>query len=119
MERYSVVFSSSTGNTKLLADAIDEALPKENRDYFGEITPEVPESEMLYVGFWTDRGNADKTALEFLQRLKTKRFSSSGRRASAAARTISKKYSPTQRAPLTGATPLRESLCARERCRRR
>jgi flavodoxin I len=51
MERYSVVFSSSTGNTKLLADAIDEALPKENRDYFGEITPEVPESEMLYVGF--------------------------------------------------------------------
>lgn len=52
MERYSVVFSSSTGNTKLLADAIDEALPKEkdealpkeNRDYFGEITPEVPES---------------------------------------------------------------------------
>lgn len=73
MERYSVVFSSSTGNTKLLADAIDEALPKENRDYFGEITPEVPESEMLYVGFWTDRGNADKTALEFLQRLKNKK----------------------------------------------
>lgn len=90
MERYSVVFSSSTGNTKLLADAIDEALPKENRDYFGEITPEVPESEMLYVGFWTDRGNADKTALEFCKGLKTKRFSSSGRRASAAARTISK-----------------------------
>lgn len=75
MERYSVVFSSSTGNTKLLADAIDEALPKENRDYFGEITPEVPESEMLYVGFWTDRGNADKTALEFCKGLKTKRFS--------------------------------------------
>lgn len=73
MERYSVVFSSSTGNTKLLADAIGEALPKENRDYFGEITPEVPESEMLYVGFWTDRGNADKTALEFLQRLKNKK----------------------------------------------
>lgn len=43
MERCSVVFSSSTGNTKLLADAIGEALPKENRDYFGEITPEVPE----------------------------------------------------------------------------
>lgn len=42
MERCSVVFSSSTGNTKLLSDAIGEALPKENRDYFGEITPEVP-----------------------------------------------------------------------------
>ncbi|MCI7339641.1 MAG: flavodoxin family protein [Oscillospiraceae bacterium] len=42
MERCSVVFSSSMGNTKLLSDAIGEALPKENRDYFGEITPEVP-----------------------------------------------------------------------------
>ena len=42
MERCSVVFSSSMGNTKLLSDAIGEALPKKNRDYFGEITPEVP-----------------------------------------------------------------------------
>lgn len=42
MERCSVVFSSSTGNTKLLSDAIGEALPKENRDYFGEIPPRCP-----------------------------------------------------------------------------
>lgn len=119
MERYSVVFSSSTGNTKLLADAIDEALPKENRDYFGEITPEVPESEMLYVGFWTDRGNADKTALEFLQRLKNKKVFLFGTAGFGGSEDYFKKYSPTQRAPLTGAIPLRESLCARERCRRR
>ncbi len=73
MGNYSIVFSSATGNTKLLADAISEALPKENCDYFGEITPEAPESEMLYIGFWTDRGNADKTALELLQKLRNKK----------------------------------------------
>ena len=28
-ERYSIIFSSSTGNTKVLADAVREALPED------------------------------------------------------------------------------------------
>jgi flavodoxin I len=28
---------------------------------------------MLYIGFWTDQGNADKSALELLQRIKNKK----------------------------------------------
>ena len=35
-ENYSIVFSSSTGNTKKLADAVYEILPKDKCDYFGE-----------------------------------------------------------------------------------
>ena len=34
-ERYSILFSSPTGNTKMLAEAIYNALPKEDCDYFG------------------------------------------------------------------------------------
>ena len=34
-ERYSILYSSPTGNTKMLAEAIQEALPKEDCDYFG------------------------------------------------------------------------------------
>jgi hypothetical protein len=34
-ERYSILFSSMTGNTKELADAIREILPEETLDYFG------------------------------------------------------------------------------------
>ena len=34
-ERYSIIFSSVTGNTKLLADALRETLPKDACDYFG------------------------------------------------------------------------------------
>ena len=34
-KHYSIIFSSVTGNTKLLANAIRDALPQENCDYFG------------------------------------------------------------------------------------
>ena len=34
-ERYSIIFSSKTGNTAELANAIRDALPQENCDYFG------------------------------------------------------------------------------------
>ncbi len=52
-ERYSILFSSLTGNTKKLADTLREVLPKEDCDYFGAPEAEVPPSEMLYIGFGT------------------------------------------------------------------
>ena len=73
-ERYSIIFSSKTGNTAELANAIRDALPQENCDYFGTNEIEEPVSEMLYIGFWTDQGNADKSALELLQRIKNKKI---------------------------------------------
>ena len=63
-ERYSILFNSKTGNTKELAEVIREALPQENCDYFGAGEEKVPVSEMLYIGFWTDKGNADKDTAE-------------------------------------------------------
>lgn len=33
--RYSIIYSSKTGNTKKLAEKIREVLPEENCDYFG------------------------------------------------------------------------------------
>ena len=69
-ERYSILFSSLTGNTKKLADTLREVLPKEDCDYFGAPEAEVPPSEMLYIGFWTDKGNADSAALELLAKLR-------------------------------------------------
>ena len=72
-ERYSIIFSSKTGNTAELANAIRDALPQENCDYFGTSETEEPVSEMLYIGFWTDQGNADKSALELLQKIKNKK----------------------------------------------
>lgn len=73
-ERYSILFSSLTGNTKKLADALREVLPQEDCDYFGAPEAEVPPSEMLYIGFWTDKGNADSAALELLAKLRNKKI---------------------------------------------
>ena len=68
-ERYSILFSSMTGNTKELADAIREILPEETLDYFGLCKDADPQSEILYIGFWTDKGTADERTLDFLKQL--------------------------------------------------
>ena len=73
-ERYSILFNSKTGNTKELAEVIREALPQENCDYFGAGEEKVPVSEMLYIGFWTDKGTADTQTIEFLKQLKNKKI---------------------------------------------
>lgn len=72
--RYSILFSSMTGNTKKLADAIHEALPAENCDFFGSCQAADPQSPMLYIGFWTDKGSADSDTLELLAKLRDKKI---------------------------------------------
>ena len=73
-ENYSIIFSSMTGNTRKLADKIHEILPKESCDYFGTADAQGIESELLYIGFWTDKGNADSDILDFLSKLKNKKI---------------------------------------------
>ncbi|HCX92754.1 MAG TPA: hypothetical protein DGZ34_08800, partial [Lachnospiraceae bacterium] len=34
----------------------------------------VPSSELLYIGFWTDKGNADNETLTLLSTLKNRRI---------------------------------------------
>ena len=57
-KKYSIVYSSLTGNTKVLAHAIHGALPQDECEYFGVSDTVIPSSELLYIGFWTDKGNA-------------------------------------------------------------
>lgn len=49
-----LIYFSQTGNTQLLAQAI-----KKN----------VENSDIIYVGFWTDKGNASEEALDYLKTL--------------------------------------------------
>lgn len=71
---YIVVYSSRTGNTKKIAEAIVSALP--------ESTPCVPVSEApesfaeydgVFFGFWADQGNANKEAQAVIKRLNNKK----------------------------------------------
>ena len=72
-ERYAIIFSSRTGNTRKLADTIRGALPDARCAYFGEAKSADPDAEMIYVGFWTDKGKADADTLDFLKQLRSKR----------------------------------------------
>ena len=56
-----VVYNSLTGNTKLLADTIKSVLPNNNND------------DIVFVGFWTDKGNADAKTIEYLKLLRNKK----------------------------------------------
>lgn len=66
---YAIVYSSKTGNTKKLAQAIAEALPREDCLYFGPPSPEALKSRRIYVGFWTDKGTCDGEIQAFLASL--------------------------------------------------
>lgn len=72
---YAIIYSSHTGNTALLAQAIREALPQEECLYFG--TPENANdalaADTLYVGFWTDKGTCDEQTAQFLHSLTSQR----------------------------------------------
>lgn len=74
-ENYSIVYSSRTGNTKKLAATIHKVLPPDSCFYYGTIDNVKDKlGNIIYIGFWTERGNADSLTLEFLKKLKNKKI---------------------------------------------
>lgn len=118
-ERYAILFSSVTGNTKELADVIRETLPEEKCDFFGGVENQEPIADMLYIGFWTDKGNADQAAIQLLQKLKKqKRSFCSELPVSAAAKRILEKFWSASGSRWTQAIRLSGNTCVRAECRR-
>lgn len=66
---YAIVYSSRTGNTAMLAKAVQEALPQEKCGYFGAPHAQALSADTVYVGFWTDKGTCDEQTAHFLQSL--------------------------------------------------
>ena len=71
---YSIVYSTRTGNTEVLAKTVKAAIDESKIIYFGEPTPEALKADVIFVGFWTDKGMADQKTLDFLQTIKTKQI---------------------------------------------
>ena len=64
-----IVYSSTTGNTKLLAETIQKELPGDSLLYFGPPREEALKADRIYVGFWTDKGGCDRQTSAFLKTL--------------------------------------------------
>lgn len=70
---YSIVYATSTGNTKLLADNVAEVLGSECV-YFGQPDEKAKESDLIFIGFWTDKGTCNEEIKDFILGLKNKKI---------------------------------------------
>lgn len=74
-----IVYSSRTGNTAQLAAAIKEILPEGSCKFYGALTAQenatqlVQDVDLVFVGFWTDKGTCDEQTAQFLQQLEGQR----------------------------------------------
>ena len=77
-----IVYSSFTGNTKTIAEAINNALGKNSCTYFGEIDGSVDyDAAILFVGFCVHKGSCTddiKYYLESLENQKIALFGTAG-----------------------------------------
>ena len=71
--KYSIIYSSKTGNTTLLAKNIKETLHKNDCIYYGEVDEKALDADLVFVGFWTDKGTCDENVSNFLKQMNNKK----------------------------------------------
>lgn len=69
---YSIIYNSKTGNTQLLAKTILDNLSKNECDYIGPI--KETQSDLLFIGFCTDKGNCSEELTNYLKSLNNKKI---------------------------------------------
>ena len=71
--KYAICYSSRTGNTGKLAEAIRQTLPTLDCVYCGAPHVAANSGDVIFAGFWTDKGTCDSQMGEFLQTLENKK----------------------------------------------
>ena len=67
-----VVYSSKTGNTKKVAEAIHGVFQQGTDLYRVEDAPSPDNYDLIALGFWVDKGLPDAEALRYLNKIKGK-----------------------------------------------
>lgn len=65
--KISIVYSSKTGNTLSVAEKIKDTIGCV--EYFGNPCNEAADADLIFVGFWTDKGKCSKEIEDFLHTL--------------------------------------------------
>jgi flavodoxin len=76
-----VIYSSRTGNTKQVAEAVLSGLPEGTPMIAAEDIPQVAEYDVVFMGYWVDKGTANIAAQEAMAKISEKMvaiFSTSG-----------------------------------------
>jgi len=66
-----VTYSSKTGNTQRIAEAIHPLLPGADL-YPVAQAPAAENYDLIFAGFWVDKGTADEQAARYLSRIEAK-----------------------------------------------
>lgn len=64
--KYSIVYSSISGNTKKLAEEIKN---KVGESYFGKPSDEALMADVIFVGFWTAKNSCGEDIKRFIEKL--------------------------------------------------
>jgi len=72
MNKWLVVYSSNTGNTKQVAQAMYEELADKAMIKDVKEKPRINEFDVIVVGFWVTRGGPDHLSKEFLKSIQNK-----------------------------------------------
>ena len=71
--KVAIIYSSITGNTKLLDETIKNEI-KEEIVYFGKPINEEIDADIYFIGSWTNKGDASNDIINFLKKLKNKKI---------------------------------------------
>ena len=72
--KYAIIYSSHTGNTQLLAKEIQQFYHNDECVYYGLPTHEHTDADILFIGFWTDKGTCDGLLQDYLHSLKNQKI---------------------------------------------
>ncbi len=76
-----VVYSSRTGNTRTVAEAVYAVLPDPKEIYDVDAAPDPDGYDLIALGFWVDRGAADEKIQSYIRKIRHKKvglFGTSG-----------------------------------------
>ena len=73
-----VTYSTLTGNTKKVAEAVFEAVSGEKEIMDIKSIKETDEYDRILVGYWVDKGDANEEAKKFMETLKNKKVGTFG-----------------------------------------
>ena len=69
-----VVYSTLTGNTKKVAEAVAKAFPEGTECVRIQDAPAPDGYDVIALGFWVDKGHADDTAAEYMKKITGKKI---------------------------------------------
>lgn len=68
-----VVYSSLTGNTKMLAEAVFEALPDAKDICNVKNNPDFAAYDLICLGYWVDKGGPNAAMLAYMEKVRGKK----------------------------------------------